>query len=297
MPSVRESRGGRAADSPLVYFGTRGHRLELWWNPLRSRPETHIRATARRYRKPMDAAPSPVVGSLADLPGADLLRALARAETTGILRVGESAPTWAAFAEGRIVVAGATGGPKLSDELIATGRIDRSALEGVTASGAAGDLALLGQLAAGPVSDDLMKAVRDHSISAVFQMLLPSQEQFAFQPGSAMDASRSFAFPVDALIERAQERVLQWVEVARSVPSAQMVFLPRRLLDAGVEEVTVPVEQWRVLAVLDGRRTVAQVIAAVGVDGFTVLTALHNLVSAGLIEARSDHRSVRGPDR
>ena len=73
-------------------------------------------------------------------------------------------------------------------------------------------------------------------------------------------------------------------EIAESVPSTQAVFRPRRRLADGVEAVTVDRGDWAVLAVLDGRRSVAQTIAATGRGSFEVCSALHRLHQAGVIE-------------
>lgn len=245
----------------------------------------------------MDAAASPVVGSLAQMPGADLLRVLARANATGNLRVGDSNPTWAALADGNLVVAGALSSTPLADELLATGSIDQSALADFAGHGSGSDVALLDRLATADVPDALLGVVRDHTVAAVFQMLLPSTEQFVFQPAERVQAASRFSYSVESILDLAQARVREWAEVATSVPSTQMVFIPRRHLSAGVDQVTVTRDDWQVLAVLDGRRTVSQVVAAVGRDGFSVVRSLHRLVQGDLIESRSDHRSVGRQDR
>lgn len=245
----------------------------------------------------MDAAPSPVVGSLADMPGADLLRALARTETSGMLKVGEINPTWVALASGAVVIAGIAGGRTLADELRAEGIVEGAVIDDAEAHGAHHDLVLLSGLVRDGADDALVDAVRRHTVAAVFQLLLPSTERFAFQPGAAISVARHISFSVEAILGDAQERLREWAAIAATVPSTQTVFLPRRHLDPGTDDVTVRREDWPVLAVLDGRRSVAQVLAATGRSSFEVLSSLHRLAQAALIEARSGQGSVGRPDR
>lgn len=223
------------------------------------------------------------MGSLADMPGTDVLRALARAGASGILKVGESSAAWAAFADGRIVIAGVVDGPTLADGLRAAGAVEPEHLRDVLARTGGHDLAVLHDLLA-QGAPGVEPIVRAHTVDAVFQMLLPSTEQFAFQPGAPLSLAQQFAYDVEELLAAAGARVREWAEVAATVPTTQAVFRPRRTVPDGPDPVAVERSAWPVLAVLDGRRTVAQVIAATGLGSFDVLTALHRLVQAGLVE-------------
>ena len=231
----------------------------------------------------MDTAPAPVVGSLADMPGTDVLRALARASASGILKVGDSSAAWAAFAEGHVLISVVDDSKTLTDALRSSGAVDAAVLRDVIGRSGGHDLAVLHELVALP-GGDLTPIVRAHTVDAVFQMVLPSSEQFAFQPGAPLSLAQRFAYDVEELLDAAAARVREWAEVAATVPTTQAVFRARRSLDDATGPVTVERDQWPVLAVLDGRRTVAQVIAATGRGSFEVLTALHRLVQAGLVE-------------
>jgi hypothetical protein len=232
----------------------------------------------------MDAAPAPVVGSTAQMPALELLRALAQARSSGLLRVGTTRPAWAALADGELVVAGLAGGPGIAEALRAHGLLGDHEPRDPSPRGGGHDLALLTQLAESGGAAGLASVVRDHTVDAVFQMLLPSTEDYSFQPGPSVPLARYVHFPMEEIIGAAQERVRLWAEIAESVPSTQAVFRPRRRLADGVEAVTVDRGDWAVLAVLDGRRSVAQTIAATGRGSFEVCSALHRLHQAGVIE-------------
>jgi hypothetical protein len=232
----------------------------------------------------MDAAPAPVVGSTAQMPALELLRALARAGSSGLLRIGSTRPIWAAVADGDLVVAGLAVGPTIADAHRAARQLGDEPPRDLAPRGGGHDLALLTQLAESGRAADLGPIVRDHTVDAVFQMLVPSVEDYSFQPGPSIPLARHLHFPMEEIIGAAQDRVQQWAEIASSVPSTKAVFRPRRRLADGIEAVTVDRSDWAVLAVLDGRRSVAQTIAATGRGSFEVCSALHRLHQAGVIE-------------
>ena len=280
VPSERTQRGTDArAGVTTVLFGRRAPSLEQTGNSLGNEGLAIVAATVAS----MDAPPAPLVGSTAQMPALELLRALATSRSSGLLRIGSASPAWAALAEGRVVVAGLATGPTIADALRVAGLLDDAPRDS-SPRGGGHDLALLTQLADAGVSDDLTRIVRDHTIAAVFQMLLPTEEQYTFQPGPTVPLARHLGFPMDEIIGAAQDRVRQWAEIAESVPSTQAVFRPRRRLDDGVESVTLERDDWTVLAVLDGRRSVAQTIAATGRGSFEVCSSLHRLHRAGVIE-------------
>jgi hypothetical protein len=115
-------------------------------------------------------------------------------------------------------------------------------------------------------------------------MLLPSTEAFVFQIGPRHPLADQFAFDVSTVIDEATRRVKEWAEIAASIPSAQAVFRPRRTLSPTITDVALSRDEWTILAVLDGRRSVAQAISASGRSSFDVCSVIHRLLGAGLLE-------------
>jgi hypothetical protein len=228
-----------------------------------------------------------LVGSLQEVAGAELLRMLALARHTGLLRVGSEKPHWAALADGDLVIAGSAAGPTLLQLLVTNGVITENAANSLT-SGAmqsrAHDLNVLPFLLERVGAVKLYPSVREQTVSAVFQMLLPSQEEFTFVPGERLPIADHFQFPTEMILAEAGQRVAEWAEIAASITSTQSVFRPVRSLRPELPSVTLSSEEWTVLAVLDGRRTVAQTIAALGRSAHDVCAVLHRLLKSGLVE-------------
>jgi hypothetical protein len=212
---------------------------------------------------------------------------LALAKHTGLLRVGTSDPHWAALADGDLVIAGSSTGPTLIQALVAARIITQNAANSLTTGpmqSRSHDLNVLPILLERVGAVKLYPTVREQTVSAVFQMLLPSREEFTFVPGERLPIADHFQFPIEIVLMEATQRVEQWSEIARTISSTQSVFRPARRLNPELPSVTLTQDEWSVLAVLDGRRTVAQTIAAVGRSAYDVCTVLHRLDKSGLVE-------------
>jgi hypothetical protein len=228
-----------------------------------------------------------LVGSLQEVGAAELLRMLALSHHTGLLRVGSSAPHWAAIAGGDLVVAGSASGPTIIQALVANGVLTQDDANTLTANAMqsrAHDLNVLPILVERLGAVKLYPTVRDQTVSAVFQMLLPSQDEFTFVPGERLPIADHFQFPTEIILTEATRRVEEWAEIARSISSTQSVFRIRRTLNPELPSVTLTPEEWAVLAVLDGRRSVAQTIAALGRSAYDVCSVIHRLLKTGLVE-------------
>lgn len=231
----------------------------------------------------MDGGATPVIGSLGEVSAATIIVQLVTERRTGVLKIGHATPTWIALAEGHAVVAGSSASPPLRDTLRTAGLVDEAELLALERRGLH-DLELLAELAAQVDPAALVPLVRERCISTLFEMLLPSDEQYAFLPGDPPGLATHFSFPTLELLDLARQRVEDWARIAAAIPSTQITFRCRRRLAAEITEVRVDLDQWAVLAVLDGRRTVSQVIAALGRPAYDVCSVLHQLLQEGLIE-------------
>ena len=225
-----------------------------------------------------------MTGSLAEISAEDLLRLLTRADQSGLLKIGESSPHWAALAGGRIVMAGSASGPGIVQACVATGAMTADQASRHGQRDAAHDLTVLPELIDDVGVDRLEPVVRSQTVNALFQMLLPTAEPYAFQPAPPHQLAAHFGFTLDEIMPEAAARVQEWAEIASSIPSTQTIFRMRRRLSPDLTEVALSPFEWSVISVLDGRRSVGQTISAAGSSAFDVCSVLHRLLKAGLIE-------------
>lgn len=215
---------------------------------------------------------------------ADLLRSLASEAGSGVLRVGNPPTTWIVFGSGNLVCAGAASGSRFADALRSAGAVPEAAFEESFRRSGGRDLPMLDAIARIAPADSLRPVVRRQLVETVFDLYLGGDDLYQFAPGPPHELAGLFAAPVEEVLSEVTERLRRWAEIAQSIPSTDVVFRLVRHLPPGLEVAEVDVAQWSVLSAVDGRRSVAQVISAVGASAQTVCAALHDLHQRGLLE-------------
>jgi hypothetical protein len=103
---------------------------------------------------------------------------------------------------------------------------------------------------------------------------------FRFDQGSVAPASQGMS--AEELLAAAERRVSQWQQVTRHVPSTTSV--PHLAAIAPSDRaVVIAAPDWPVLALVDGRRSVGDVVIDSGRRPFDVFETLSRLVAGGLV--------------
>ena len=106
---------------------------------------------------------------------------------------------------------------------------------------------------------------------------------FRFDEGAEAPAGAGVS--ADELLAGAERRVSQWQQVTRHVPSTTSV--PRLAAAAPSDQaVVVAAPDWPILALVDGRRTVGDVVIDSGRRSFEVFEALARFVAGGIVTLR-----------
>ena len=227
----------------------------------------------------------PGSGSLTEVPLADLLRGLAAGGRTGILHLTGTYSSIVCLRDGGIYLAHAETGPSLRQVFLAAGVVTEPQWDrAVETARQGGSLvaALVRVCEASP--DRLRAALHDHTVSTLFELLVPSSNHFAFSDGEAHQLGAEFPFPVDDVLAAATARLTAFAAIARDLPSTEVVLRVVPRLPEGVPSLTLTAVEWQVLAAVDGRASVAAITAQVGHSAFTVFSALHRLLVAGALE-------------
>jgi hypothetical protein len=134
----------------------------------------------------------------------------------------------------------------------------------------------------------LKKIIRKQAENLLFNMLLWEKGHFEYQD-APLDLDGLMVTRLNAMkiIMEATRRIDEISVLAKQIPSDRLLFqLAPRTHDQ--EDLKLNSIEWHILALVDGIRTVREIIAASGDDEFTVYKALYSLVSSGLIEKRRD---------
>jgi hypothetical protein len=227
-----------------------------------------------------------IEGTLTDLPLPDLLRTLARQEASGMLHVGGSSAAQVCLAAGDVYLATSSTGPSLRQEVVGAGLVSSSAWDAAeqvaSVDGSAQADALV--KVSGVDAASLRHLVYEHTVTAAFELMVPSTDPFRFVPGQQHPFGSPYRFKVEQVLRDAGRRVEAWRTIAEAIPSTAVVMRIASTLPIEADSVTVSGTEWQVLAALDGRRTVAEIIRSLGMSAFTVCSALHRMLTAGAIE-------------
>lgn len=227
----------------------------------------------------------PVAGSLADRPLSDVLRDLAQKNETGILHLSGSYASIVCLRDGGIYLAHAETGPSLRQVFVASGVVTEAQWDQSIEASRQGGHLVDALLEAGEASSErLRRALYDHTVNTLFELLVPNANHYRFGPGEVHQIGTHFAFPVDEVLNAAGARLAEFREIARAIPSTDVVTRVVPRLPDGTHQLTVSAVEWQVLAAVDGRASVAEIIATVGHSAFTVFSALHHLLQVGALE-------------
>ena len=228
---------------------------------------------------------TPNEGSLADVPLGDVLRGLAATGGHGILHLSGSYSSIVCLRDGGIYLAHAETGPSLRQVFLVAGVVDEAQWDQSVDETRGGGTLIEALLRIGKAPPERLRAaLYEHTISTLFELLVPNDNQFRFGRGEVHQLGAHFVFPVEEVLRAATARLTEFAEVARSFPSTDVVVRMVPRLPPDTPQVTLSAIEWQVLAGVDGKSTVADIIANVGHSAFTVFSALHRLLRSGAIE-------------
>ncbi|MDQ4064793.1 MAG: DUF4388 domain-containing protein [Actinomycetota bacterium] len=136
--------------------------------------------------------------------------------------------------------------------------------------------------------DQLEAAIRQQIEDAVFDLLRWELGEFSWEPGDELDVEIPIAVSVENLIMEASRRLDEFEVIKRKIPSGESILGMAPTPPEGAVEINITPDEWRILVLVDGTRTVNEIGKMVGLDEFAAMRVLYGLVSAGLIELVSD---------
>jgi len=226
-----------------------------------------------------------MTGTLREVPLSTLLRALAQEGRRGILQITGQLAGVVCFDAGAIYLATANSGPNLRQLVVGSGvATDDAWQRAVTAAGEG--RTLTDSLVDGSGADEgrLRAVLYEHAVTTVFELLVPSDDEFSFVDGGTHQIGARFRFPVEDVLRDAGKQVEAYRRIAATLPSTSVVVRMTPALPDDRSSITLSSIEWQVMAAVDGHRSIAEVIAATGRSAFAVFPALHHLLESGALE-------------
>ncbi len=128
-------------------------------------------------------------------------------------------------------------------------------------------------------------AASDVTVDAVFELLSWPEGDFAFSVDAVNPDDLGVALATEQVVAQASTRQESIDAASDAVPSADVVLsLAASLRD----DPSLSRDEWALLALADGRRTVTEIIDLTGRGYFAVVPSLAGLVRRGLLEVRAE---------
>jgi hypothetical protein len=137
---------------------------------------------------------------------------------------------------------------------------------------------------AGAVEPELLQAAAtEQAVDAVFDLLRWENGDFAFDVDQPNNDDVGVALPTDRVVAEAEARAADWAGLDDSVVSPDAVLAMPVVL---AHDPVATRDEWALLALVDGRRTIGDLVDLTGCGQFAVVATLARLVDRGLLEPR-----------
>jgi hypothetical protein len=140
----------------------------------------------------------------------------------------------------------------------------------------------------GSLSEDFGRALAaEQATDAVFDLLRWPDGEFAFVVDESDPDDLGATVAVEDVVAEGQRRMQTWAEA--EMPAADAVI---SLAPAPPSEPTMTRDEWSLLSLVDGRRTVSDLVTLSGRGEYVVVSALAGLVERGLLTVGESSEDV-----
>jgi tetratricopeptide (TPR) repeat protein len=238
-----------------------------------------------------------IEGSLQDVALADICQLLAMGMKTGCLSLTDRSNFgYVYFEKGRVIHASVLNRPdRLGELLVRNGVITRADLSNAMEAQAHQKGLRLGELLvkSGTLTQEKLQRYISLQIEeAVYHLFTWNQGSFHFDPDQKPDEGFfQVNISAESLLMEGARRVDEWGLIQKKVPSMDVVFAVEKEPAADVE---LTKEQKKLLPLIDGHRTVDELVHESGMVEFEVAKALFGLIQPGFV-GRAGQRDAVAP--
>lgn len=231
-----------------------------------------------------------IEGSLADVSLADICQLLSLGRKTGCLTTTDRSNFgYIYFDKGRVIYASVLNRPdRLGELLVKNGAIEREDLSRAMEEQSRQGGKKLGEILVGfgaLTQEELETWITTQIEEAVYHLFTWDKGSFHFNPDESPDEDEVFlvSLNADGLLMEGARRVDEWSLIAKKIPSMDLIF--KLVRDpAEQEDVELSTNQKKLLPLLDGTRTVDDLVSESGLVEFETGKALFELIQAGFVQ-------------
>jgi hypothetical protein len=136
-------------------------------------------------------------------------------------------------------------------------------------------------------AETLKKFIHQQVRDILYALFLWKKGDFEYVD-QAIDLDEEFLTELNYMevILEGTRRVDEWEILRKNISDPEMVFKINKHVEEKKDTVNLTANEWRIISLVDGKRTVQQIIADSGQDEFVVYRMINSLISSGLIEKR-----------
>lgn len=149
----------------------------------------------------------------------------------------------------------------------------------------------------GYISQDTLKKYNTKQVEVIlYDLLLWEKGRFDYKDAK-LNLKNMIVTQLNPmkLILEASRRIDELSVLKKVIPSDKLVFKMSGKVQSK-DEIKLNANEWRVLSLIDGTRSVRQVITESGYDEFAVYKIFFSVISSGLIEQREEVQLANGKD-
>lgn len=236
--------------------------------------------------------PAELTGRLDDFSLGELFELFTATGATGMLTFSEPVEATLWITGGRVSYGTSPGTPEPRELLDRQGVVAADRFDDAMAATAPGERLHETLRDRFDVDESRITAVaREQVVTTAFEIIAVGADSFEFRSGVVDPLGAALEMDHDEVLTEAEHRREEWRRIAESIPSTGVVVGLAPELPTDHVDVTLSVDEWRVVARIDGRRSVAEVIGVLGQSAFEVCSTLHDLVVDGTVQVIDAPRS------
>ncbi|MBI5302332.1 MAG: DUF4388 domain-containing protein [Chloroflexi bacterium] len=231
-------------------------------------------------------------GNLRDVGLNQLLNLIYLAHKTGALSVQSETSRADArlfFKEGKLIQASLDKQtPRLTDMMVKVGKLTSDQARAVQARSRVDTDKELGLLMIQNgilTQNDIIQGVKNYLLETVYQLFTWRSGIFRFDPNILPPEERiTVAVTLDHLIIEGTRRVQEWEHLQDELPDLDVPLKFAERPDLNLRNVSLSVEQWKVVSFINSRNTIRQIASFLKIDEFQIRRIVYGLQTAGLID-------------
>ena len=175
----------------------------------------------------------------------------------------------------------------LARRVVGLGACDDAALRRAVERAASEEVGVARALAEAGAVDAavLTQLALEQVVDAVFDLLRWPEGDFSFSVDEPNQDDVGLSVAAEQVVAEASSRRETWDAVSRVIPSPEVVLEMPVIVPEGP---TITREEWSLLALINGNRTVGELVDVCGAGQFAVVSALASLVQRGMLSLHDE---------